>query len=67
MKNKAYKWNPEQEFKISGKEFANILHALKSILETPESKAIILAYEAAKNVETILEAGVKSGVVQEVE
>jgi hypothetical protein len=64
---KQYQWEQNATFQISGPEFGAILNGLRAILNTPETKRIVMALEAARNLDTVLARAVETGEAKEIE
>lgn len=63
--NKAYKWEPDQTFTITGKEFALLLNTLRSVISTPEAQNVLIADKAHSVLEKLLISGVEDGSIEE--
>jgi hypothetical protein len=63
--NKKYTWTPEDSFILSGGEFGLVLNAFRSILNTAEASRVLIANEASKVAEKVLERAVENGVAKE--
>jgi hypothetical protein len=65
--NKAYTWEPNTKFVLSGQDFSLLLHSVRGILSTKEATNVILAYEMNKKIEEIMASAVAEGKVVESE
>ena len=65
--NKKYRWEPTDNFIISGGDFGVLLNSLRSLLSTPEARLIMLAERANNTVEDALAKAVEQGIVKEAE
>jgi len=65
--NKKYRWQPTDEFVLSGAEFSTVLNATRAILNSPEARIILLAQRANEIAEEALKQAVESGMVKEVD
>lgn len=65
--NKAYKWAPTDEFKLTGSEFGLLLNSMRAVLGTEEAQRILLVNEGNKVVESILARAVENGIAEETE
>ena len=65
--NKAYKWGPTDEFKLTGSEFGLLLNSMRAVLGTEEAQRILLVNEGNKVVENILARAVEDGIAEETE
>lgn len=65
--SKKYSWTPDDQFILSGGEFGLLLNAFRAILNTQEASLILLASEASKIAEKVLEKAVETGIAKEAE
>jgi hypothetical protein len=65
--SKAYTWNHDATFTLSGAEFGMVLNALRSTLSTPEAQRLFLAMRANDIIEEQLAKAVQSGIATEKE
>lgn len=65
--NKAYKWNPDDIFEITGQQFASIYHALNAEVTTTAGATIAQKYEAYSVMLDVFKDGVEQGVIVESE
>lgn len=64
--NKKYTWTPEDEFKISGKEFGLILNTVRSYLASEEAAKFQLMVQANEIMERVMKEGVENNIIKEV-
>lgn len=62
---KQYTWKNEDTFVLTGSQFAAILNALRTCLNTREAQAVLLANSAATIVDGLLAEAVETGKVVE--
>jgi hypothetical protein len=64
--NKNYRWEPTDEFTLSGNDYSVLFHALKMSTQTPTgapAQTMVDAYQVLLN---LLKAGVEAGIVKEI-
>lgn len=62
---KSYSWEPNTQFLISGRDLNLFIHLIRGILATPEASNAILAYEANKNIDSLMDYYVNQGIIKE--
>ena len=60
---KRYTWSPDEKIEMTGSEFALMLNAVRSVLNLPEAKAIILAHQANNVIESLMEKNYNQGKI----
>lgn len=63
---KKYRWNPSDNFTISGGEFGVVLNAFRSILNSPDAQRILLAERASQYMEKLMAEAVENGIAIEI-
>lgn len=58
---KNYKWDQNTEFVMNGPEFGAILNGLRTLLNTPETKRVLMALEASRTIDVVLARAVEAG------
>jgi hypothetical protein len=64
-KTKRYTWSPDEEFKLTGSEFAVVINSLRATLNTEAAANILLADKASNIIEDVLARAVEDGKVVE--
>jgi hypothetical protein len=65
--NKNYNWQPNSIFMFTGEEFGLMLNSLRSILNTPEARRVLVADKASQALESALARAVEMGMAKEIE
>jgi len=52
--NKAYEWQPEDKFVLTGTEVAIVVHLINNLVQDPEYKIFKLISECSANINNIL-------------
>jgi hypothetical protein len=61
---KPYVWAPNEQFVITGQEFATMLNAVRAILNLPEAPAILLADKANTAMDSIMAKSLEAGKIK---
>jgi len=64
--NKQYKWEPEDTFEITGKEFGLLLNTVRGILSTQEAAHLRLVLQCNDAIEALMKKSVEEGKVVEI-
>lgn len=60
-------WSPDTEFSISGFIVETLMHEINEKINTPEAQKTIRLYECYKQLQTIVNNGVRDGKVRQIE
>ncbi len=61
---KPYVWAPDEQFILSGQEFAAVLNAIRSTLNLPQAPAILLADKANTAIDSIMAKSLEAGKIK---
>jgi len=61
--SKPYVWAPDEQFVLTGQEFATVLNAIRSTLNLPQAPAIILADKANTAIDAIMAKSLEAGKI----
>jgi len=61
---KPYAWAPDEQFILSGQEFAAVLNAIRSTLNLPQAPAILLADKANTAIDSIMAKSLEAGKIK---
>jgi len=64
--NKQYKWEPEDKFEISGKDFGLLLNTVRAILGTEQAAHIRLMLQCNDLIENLMAKNVEKGIIIEI-
>jgi hypothetical protein len=62
--SKPYVWAPDEQFVLTGQEFAAMLNAIRGILNLPEAPAILLADKANTAMDSIMAKSLEAGKIK---
>jgi hypothetical protein len=62
--SKPYVWAPDEQFVLTGQEFAAMLNAVRGILNLPEAPAILLADKANTAIDSIMAKSLEAGKIK---
>ena len=63
--SKKYSWDNNAKFELTGHQFGLWLNSVRAKVSSKEASEFHLAFESSAVIESIMEAGVKSGVIVE--
>jgi hypothetical protein len=61
---KPYVWAPDEQFILTGQEFAAVLNAIRSTLNLPQAPAILLADKANTAIDSIMAKSLEAGKIK---
>lgn len=64
---KSYKWEPTDEFILTGLEFDNVFRSLRGLSQAPEYQRFLQLQEGLRTLEAIFVEAVEAGLVREME
>jgi hypothetical protein len=64
--SKPYVWSPDEQFVLTGQEFAAVLNAVRATLNLPQAPAILLADKANTAIDSIMAKSLESGKIMPV-
>lgn len=62
--SKPYVWAPDEQFVLTGQEFATVLNAIRSTLNLPQAPAILLADKANTAIDAIMAKSLETGKIK---